>query len=107
MSLRDGNQEAVSVVPTFDFFARREDFSREGEAPAEPRSRYTHRLSGSAGASPSRWVAGKARAGFSMQKSTFSPERETSRGIFSSEKIHNPRFGDFSDAGSLSLWDIR
>ena len=53
------------------------------------------------------WVAGKARAGFSMQKSTFSPERETSRGIFSSEKIHNPRFGDFSDAGSLSLWDIR
>jgi hypothetical protein len=32
------------ILLTFCFFACREDFPREGEAPADPRSRYTHRL---------------------------------------------------------------
>ncbi len=36
-------------------------FLREGEAPAEPGSRYTHRLCCLAGASRYRWVEDKSR----------------------------------------------
>ena len=42
--------------------------SREGEAPAEPRSRFTHRPNGSAGASPSKWQASRKNSLFSEQE---------------------------------------
>jgi hypothetical protein len=41
---------------------------REGEAPAEPRSRYTHRLNGSDGASPSQRQASNKNSLFPRSK---------------------------------------
>ena len=52
---RDGRVSSSPLTPlcVFESWFYGREF-REGEAPAEPRNRYTHRSNGSAGASPSR-----------------------------------------------------